>query len=82
MLIFLDTCLRQQVFGGFNSVGWECLTKKGYYGTGECFVFSIKPKMAFYKWTEANDYFVSSTKDFIGMGGGYAWHPFLNCDFF
>jgi len=41
-----------------------------FFGTGECFVFSLKPKFACYKWTRANDYFMVATKEYIGMGGG------------
>uniref|UniRef100_A0A6B2KWW9 Oxidation resistance protein 1 n=1 Tax=Arcella intermedia TaxID=1963864 RepID=A0A6B2KWW9_9EUKA len=60
-------------FGGYAS---ECWTVRGnhFFGTGECFVFSILPTFAVYKWTTANDYFMVATKEFIGMGGGTSAH--------
>jgi len=45
-----------------------------FFGTGECFVFSLKPHFACYKWTHANDLFMVARRDFIGMGGGTAAH--------
>jgi len=56
------------VFGGYNPESWRIDTK--FYGTGESFVFSIRPEFIIYPWTKANDLFVYSTLDIIGMGGG------------
>eukprot|EP01125_Pyxidicula_operculata_P011424 TRINITY_DN3744_c0_g2_i1.p1 TRINITY_DN3744_c0_g2~~TRINITY_DN3744_c0_g2_i1.p1 ORF type:complete len:445 (+),score=105.16 TRINITY_DN3744_c0_g2_i1:489-1823(+) len=56
------------IFGGFATEPWE--VKEGFYGTGESFVFTLKPKFSKYKWTQANDFFMRATKEGIGMGGG------------
>jgi len=56
------------VFGGFCAENWHPGTS--YYGTGECFTFSILPKFAVYKWTGANECCMLSNYNFIGMGGG------------
>jgi len=56
------------IFGGFASEEWHISDR--FFGTGETFVFTVKPKFFCYKWTGGNDYFLHGTKDFIGMGGG------------
>jgi len=61
-----------QVFGGYASEEWQ--SGIGFHGTGECFVFALKPKLAVYRWTEANDFFMIASKEFVAMGGGYRSH--------
>jgi len=56
------------VFGGFVSEEWKITTE--YFGDGESFVFSVRPKFAAYYWTKANDYYATANRDFIAMGGG------------
>lgn len=55
------------VFGGFASEGWE--PRRGYFGTGECFLFSLEPSVAVYTWTKADSYFMFARRDCIAMGG-------------
>eukprot|EP01122_Echinamoeba_exundans_P007366 TRINITY_DN224_c0_g1_i1.p1 TRINITY_DN224_c0_g1~~TRINITY_DN224_c0_g1_i1.p1 ORF type:complete len:1042 (-),score=192.97 TRINITY_DN224_c0_g1_i1:54-3179(-) len=55
------------VFGGFASEAWE--PKRGYFGTGECFLFSLEPSLAVYTWTKADSYFMFARRDCIAMGG-------------
>jgi len=56
-------------FGGYASDEWVNHDNE-FFGTGECFVFSVRPKSAFYKWTRANDYFMYSTPEGFAMGSG------------
>ena len=56
------------VFGGYISPGLEA--KKGYYGNGESFVFSVVPQPQVYRWTGLNELFVTSTDNCFAMGGG------------
>lgn len=66
------------VFGGFSTETWEPLGS--FFGSGECFVFTVKPTVACYKWTSSNDFYVYSSKEYIAMGGGR--HAFyLDADF-
>jgi len=57
------------VFGGFCSEQWS--PQKGYFGTGQSFLFSMKPTANTYLWTRVNDYFMHATRKSIAMGGGY-----------
>lgn len=44
---------------------------KRYYGNGEIFVFRFTPKLEVFRWAHgSNQYFVSSSKDDISIGGG------------
>eukprot|EP00127_Corallochytrium_limacisporum_P007215 Clim_evm88s243 gene=Clim_evmTU88s243 len=56
------------VFGGYGSepfrVSDRCL------GNGECFLFSVRPKLAVYHWTRKNDYFMFGGNSSIFMGCG------------
>ena len=56
------------IFGGFISQTLK--NKSSFYGSGESFVFSIKPTPAVYRWTGRNDFFVVSNTNKIAMGGG------------
>lgn len=58
----------QYIFGGFASAPWE--TNPVFYGTGECFVFALKPEFNVYKWTKSNNMFMYAQRDGIAMGGG------------
>uniref|UniRef100_A0A6B2LLB7 Oxidation resistance protein 1 n=1 Tax=Arcella intermedia TaxID=1963864 RepID=A0A6B2LLB7_9EUKA len=56
------------VFGGYASEDWKVQPR--YFGTGESFVFAVKPKFTVYNWTSANDYFIQANHHYIAMGGG------------
>jgi len=56
------------VFGGFCTESWQPLNK--YFGTGESFVISVRPKVDCYKWTTSNDYFMFASMEYLAMGGG------------
>jgi len=69
------------VFGGFATETWQPVGS--FFGSGECFVFSVEPNYACYKWTGSNDYFMFASKNYIAMGGGgNGRHAFyLDADF-
>lgn len=56
------------MFGGYGTEEW--LLNGQFTGTGECFVFALKPKVACYRWTGANEFFQIATREHFGMGGG------------
>eukprot|EP01133_Synstelium_polycarpum_P013823 gene13823-16294_t len=58
------------VFGGFLSESLRRTDSKSYYGTGECFLFKIKPTYTSYGWTKENECFIQTTEKYISMGGG------------
>ena len=58
----------QYIFGGFASMSWEF--NPVFYGTGESFVFALKPEFHAYKWTKSNNMFMYAQRDGIAMGGG------------
>jgi hypothetical protein len=58
------------VFGAYVSEAW--VKQKGFYGTGETFLFKLRPeeKRGSWKWTEKNNFFMYSVDDAIAVGGG------------
>ncbi|GAM21510.1 hypothetical protein SAMD00019534_046850 [Acytostelium subglobosum LB1] len=58
------------VFGAFTSDPWN-MEKTTHYGSGETFIFKVRPESKKYAWTRINDDFMLSTKEsFISMGSG------------
>jgi len=57
------------IFGCYATDPWDKSSQE-YYGSGESFLFKIKPICKVFKWSKINDYFMYSSKDFISMGGG------------
>lgn len=55
-------------FGAYISDSWE--PQRSYYGTGECFLFTIYPSFNVYPWSQLNEYFIYSKEDTIALGGG------------
>lgn len=55
-------------FGAYLSDSWE--PQKSYYGTGECFLFTLYPSFNVYPWSQLNEYFIYSREDTIALGGG------------
>lgn len=56
------------VFGGFASESWRI--EPHYYGNGECFLFTLKPRFEVFHWTHKNKFFMCSRQNFFAMGGG------------
>jgi len=66
ILVVRDTS--GNVFGAHASTSW-CNTEGGWVGNGECFIFSIQPKMAVFHSTGKDENFQMLTGDELAMGG-------------
>jgi len=62
-----------QVFGAHASTSW-CQTDGGWVGNGECFLFSIEPKMAVFHSTGKDENFQTLSSDMLAMGGSKGNH--------
>uniref|UniRef100_H2YYE8 Oxidation resistance protein 1 n=1 Tax=Ciona savignyi TaxID=51511 RepID=H2YYE8_CIOSA len=50
--IFLIKTVSNEIIGAYLTSSWEERRQsKGYFGTGECFVFSLLPEAKVYKWS-------------------------------
>ena len=56
------------VFGGF--IGQQMMERHRFYGTGESFVFSLRPHAVKYRWSGRNEYFCLSDGLRLAMGAG------------
>jgi LysM repeat protein len=80
VLLIIKTDQEDRI-GAYVSNGFKI--SKNFYGSGETFVFTCEPKFEAYRWQNSNQYFISSSKEDISVGGGGAsaiWidHEFLN----
>merc|ERR1712227_331486 len=66
ILVIKDT--EGNVFGARASTSWID-TAGGWVGNGECFLFSIQPKMAIFHSTGKDENFQLLTKERLAMGG-------------
>jgi hypothetical protein len=73
--------VNHHIFGGYASEPWV-KTKQVHYGSGESFLFKIKPVCKIFRWSKMNDYFMYSKPDFISFGsGGGGYGLWLDADF-
>jgi len=66
VLVVRDT--EGNVFGAHASSSW-CDTQGGWVGNGECFLFSIQPKMAVFHSSGKDENFQMLTEEHLAMGG-------------
>lgn len=64
------------VFGAYASKSLSCTADKKFYGTGETFLFTLKPQQKKYAWdaTCDNYSFIMALKDMIAFGAGPQGH--------
>jgi len=68
------------VFGAFVSESWKS-DYQGYYGTGETFLFTLRPKLSVYKWTQQDNYFILSSMQSLSIGGGGTYGLWIDNEF-
>jgi len=56
------------MFGAHASTSW-CNTEGGWVGNGECFIFSIQPKMAIFHSTGKDENYQMLSNDLLALGG-------------
>ena len=68
VLVFVEDN-KGALFGAFAS---ETLRMRGsrYYGTGETFVFRLRPKFSVHRWSRKNNFFLFCKDKAFGVGGG------------
>jgi len=66
-------------FGCYASQAWK--PNLHYYGTGECFVFTLFPEYHVYGWSLENHSFQLSTMEFLAIGGGKHFAIWIDSDF-
>uniref|UniRef100_W5KUS1 Si:ch211-15d5.11 n=1 Tax=Astyanax mexicanus TaxID=7994 RepID=W5KUS1_ASTMX len=66
LLIIRDD--NQQVFGGFLS--HPLRPSDTFYGTGETFLFLLRPRFKCFHWTGENSFFIKGDLDSFAIGGG------------
>lgn len=69
-LILLISTDKNEKIGAYLSCGIHGSSR--FYGSGETFVFRLFPHFECFKWSQANNYFISSTDNEIVIGGGGA----------
>ncbi|KAK9809228.1 hypothetical protein WJX72_011701 [[Myrmecia] bisecta] len=71
VLVVRDT--RGYIFGCYTSDAWRVAPR--YYGTGECFVYTLAPQMRAWHWERRgpasnNNFFMYGAHDSLAIGGG------------
>ncbi|ODN04758.1 Oxidation resistance protein 1 [Orchesella cincta] len=66
MLLIQDT--NSRAFGALVSCSFH--TSDSFYGTGQSFLFTLRPEFKLFKWTGENLFFVKGNHDGIWIGAG------------
>ncbi len=73
-LVFLSVCpsVRMQVFGAFiaSDLSQRHKSKGQFFGTGESFLFTLRPTAACHKWTGESSFFLLAQDGELVVGGG------------
>eukprot|EP00188_Purpureofilum_apyrenoidigerum_P004228 Plantae.Rhodophyta-Purpureofilum_apyrenoidigerum.ctg4669.p1 GENE.Plantae.Rhodophyta-Purpureofilum_apyrenoidigerum.ctg4669~~Plantae.Rhodophyta-Purpureofilum_apyrenoidigerum.ctg4669.p1 ORF type:complete len:264 (-),score=34.90 Plantae.Rhodophyta-Purpureofilum_apyrenoidigerum.ctg4669:316-1107(-) len=72
-LVFIEDAHHKR-FGAFCTGDWSQASEKNIVGTGECFVFSLAPKIVSYKWTQKNRSYQIRGSNYIAVGSGSTGH--------
>ncbi|XP_039255134.2 TLD domain-containing protein 2-like [Styela clava] len=56
------------VFGAFNT-SLPRIKEKLFIGTGESFLFKVKPEVSIFPWSHENSYFMNCGSDYLSIGG-------------
>ena len=68
-LVLLIKTSDNEIIGSYLSTPF-LPSSEDYYGTGSNFVFTFYPTFKHYDWSTNNTLFVSTSKEFIAIGGG------------
>ena len=60
---------KKHVFGVYTNEMWKNKGKK-FYGSGESFMFKLKPDLKTYRWTGKNNYVMLGADTHVMVGGG------------
>lgn len=74
LLLVRDT--QGATFGCYSSVPWRA--EKHYFGSGESYVFTVRPALKVFPWTRQNSFFQLGTPQSMAIGGGGKFAIFLD----
>jgi hypothetical protein len=69
-----------QVFGSLVSTPLR--VSDHFYGTGQSFLFRLKPEFQLFKWTGENMYFIKGNTESLSIGAGEYVFQFFNFSIF
>jgi len=76
-LLLLIKSDNENIFGAYLSTKWQHVQQ--YYGTRECFLFTLFPRAQHFPWTEGNtEQFINLDKTSLKIGGGFKIGLYLN----
>lgn len=75
VLLVRDSC--GATFGAYSSIPYT-IGSNHYAGSGESFVFSLRPDVHCYPWTRNNTFFHLCSHDSLAIGGGGHFALFLD----
>ncbi|XP_019862056.1 PREDICTED: TBC1 domain family member 24-like isoform X1 [Amphimedon queenslandica] len=72
-LVLIVKTLKESVFGAFIATSLTERSKNSFFGSGETFLFTLKPHPKVFQWTTGSDLIMRANDDeiIIGSGGGH-----------